>query len=97
MLASGRPVITTAKPGTQVANVVDKAGLVVEPGCLPSIVSAIRRLGDDEPMRQRLGAAARQYAVDVLERERVLRGFEEHLIGALGEQGHSPVTAAARE
>jgi colanic acid biosynthesis glycosyl transferase WcaI len=79
MLASGRPVITTARPGTQVAGVVEQAGLVVEPGCLPCIVSAIRRLGDDEPERRQLGAAARQYAIDVLERERVLRGFEEHL------------------
>ena len=87
MLASGRPVIATARLGTQVARVVEQTGLVVEPGCLPCIVSAIRRLGDsatrrlgdDEPGRKRLGAAARKYAVDVLERERVLRGFEDQL------------------
>ena len=79
MLASGRPVIATATPGIQVARVVEEAGLVVEPGCLPCIVSAIRRLGDDEPGRRRLGTAARKYAVDVLERERVLRGFENQL------------------
>jgi len=79
MLASGRPVNTTARPSTQVAQVVERAGLVVEPGCLPCIVSAIRRLGDDEPERRQLGAAARQYAIDVLERERVLRGFEQQL------------------
>ena len=46
MLASGRPVIATARLGTQVARVVEQTGLVVEPGCLPCIVSAIRRLGD---------------------------------------------------
>jgi len=79
MLASGRPVIATARLGTQVARVVEQTGLVVEPGCLPCIASAIRRLGDDEPGRRRLGAAARKYAVDVLERERVLRGFEDQL------------------
>ena len=79
MLASGRPVIATARPGIQVARVVEEAGLVVEPGCLPCIVSAIRRLGDDEPGRRRLGTAARKYAVDVLERERLLRGFENQL------------------
>lgn len=79
MLATGRPVIATARPGTQVAEVVKRTGLVVEPGCLPCIVSAIRRLGDDEPGRRRLGAAARAYATDVLERERVLRGFEDQL------------------
>ena len=48
MFASGRPVITTARAGTQVAQVVERAGLVVEPGCLPCIVAAIRRVGDDE-------------------------------------------------
>jgi len=48
MLASGRPIIATAKPGTQVAQVVEQAGIVVEPGCLPCIVAAIHRVGDDE-------------------------------------------------
>ena len=79
MLASGRPVIATARSGTQIARVVEQAGLVVEPACLPCIVSAIRRLGDDAPGRRRLGAAARKYASDVLERERVLRGFEDQV------------------
>lgn len=83
MLASGRPVITTARPGTQVAGVVEQAGLVVEPGCLPCIVSAIRRLDDDAPGRRRLGAAARQCARDVLERERVLRAYEDQLHDSL--------------
>ena len=93
MLASGRPVIATARPGTQVARIVDKTGLVVEPGCLPCIVAAIRRLGDDEPERRRLGTAARQYAVDVLERERVLRGFEHQLNAAPSTDSTTPTNA----
>jgi hypothetical protein len=56
MLASGRPVIATARLGTQVARVVEQTGLVVEPGCLPCIVSAIRRLGDSAT--RRLGDSA---------------------------------------
>jgi colanic acid biosynthesis glycosyl transferase WcaI len=97
MLASGRPIIATARQGSQVATVIDKAGLVVEPGCLPCIVSALRRLCDDESMRRRLGSAARRYAVDVLERERILRGFEQQLTEMQAKQRHPPVAAAARE
>ena len=93
MLASGRPVIATARPGTQVARVVEQTGLVVEPGCLPCIVAAIRRLVDDEPERRRLGTAARQYAVDVLERERVLRGFEHQLNAAPSTDSTTPTNA----
>ena len=95
MLASGRPVIATARPGTQVARVVENAGLVVEPGCLPRIVAAIRSLGDDEPGRQRLGAAARDYAVNVLERERVLRGFEDELKNLLAHRDAPTATSTA--
>jgi colanic acid biosynthesis glycosyl transferase WcaI len=97
MLASGRPVIATARPGTQVAKVVEQVGVVVEPGCLSGIVAAIRRLGDDERGRWHLGAAARRYALDVLEREKVLRGLEQELINVVADRDDPSATGATQQ
>jgi hypothetical protein len=38
------------------------AGLLAEPGDLAGLVSALRRLAEDEELRTRLGAAAQQRA-----------------------------------
>lgn len=83
MLSSGRPIITTALPDTQVAGVVEDAGLVVQPGCLESVVSAIVRLGEDAELRKTLGAAARTYATELLEHDNVLAGLEQELLAIL--------------
>jgi colanic acid biosynthesis glycosyl transferase WcaI len=79
MLASGRPVITTAPPDTQVARVVESCGLVVEPGSQSDLLDAVRRLGGDPTLRRRLGTAARAYACEALSHSRVLAGFEREL------------------
>jgi colanic acid biosynthesis glycosyl transferase WcaI len=79
MLASGRPVLATAEPGTQVADVVEGRGIVVateKPECL---VKALRRLAEDAGLRAQLGAEARAYAVEHLGREQVLGRFERDL------------------
>lgn len=83
MLASGRPIIATAHPGTEVARVVEAAGLVVEPGCVDCIVAAIRRLGENALLRRKLGAAARAYATEMLEQDQVLVGFERALLATV--------------
>lgn len=62
MLASGKPVITTARLGTQVANVVEDCGLVVPPADLDALRAAIVQLGADAELRARLGAEGRKYA-----------------------------------
>jgi len=79
MLASGRPIVATAKEGTQVATVVKESGIVVEPEDLIAFVKAIRHLADDTRLRFELGMAARRYAEEVLEREKVLMGFEQEM------------------
>jgi colanic acid biosynthesis glycosyl transferase WcaI len=79
MLASGRPVITTACPHTQVARVVEGRGLVVEPGSLSDLLAAVTHLGTDTALRQRLGVAARDYAREALAHDSVLAGFEREL------------------
>lgn len=79
MLSSGRPVIATADAGTQVAQVVEGCGLVVPAEDAPALHAAVQRLIDDEPLRQQLGAAAREYAVEHLGKEQVLLQFERNL------------------
>ncbi len=79
MLASGRPVVATARPETQIATCVQDRGLVVPPGDSAVIVSAICRLATDADLRRRMGEEARKYAVTHLGRDRLMQEFEQSL------------------
>jgi colanic acid biosynthesis glycosyl transferase WcaI len=79
MLASGIPVLATARPGTDVARLVEGRGLVVPPANPTCLASALRCLADHPDLRRRLGAAGREHAVRHLSRDRVLGRFEEQL------------------
>ena len=79
MLASGRPVVATALPGTQVAQVLDKAGIVVPPGDVLQFVEALLSLAQDINLRETLGREARRYALKNLDRDAVLARFEQDL------------------
>ena len=83
MLASGRPVIATAAPGTQVALALDSCGIAVSPADRKGLFAAVRTLADDVEMRHAMGMAARAYAVEHLGKERVLERFESGLIAAV--------------
>lgn len=81
MLASGRPVITTAGPGTQLAEVIrDRLGRVTPPDDVAAFASAIEELADDDALRASLGLQARSYAVENYDRCNVLGRFERHLL-----------------
>jgi colanic acid biosynthesis glycosyl transferase WcaI len=73
IMASGRPVVATARNGSDVARAAVNGGIVVAPGDLRAFTGAIRLLLADETLRTSLGAGARTYAVENWERERVLR------------------------
>jgi colanic acid biosynthesis glycosyl transferase WcaI len=79
MMASGRPVIATADPGTQVAQVVEGRGLVVRAEDSSALRKAVLHLVDDAPLRLRLGLAAREYAVSHFGKLEVLEQFERDL------------------
>jgi colanic acid biosynthesis glycosyl transferase WcaI len=79
MLASGRPVVATADPGTQIASVVEGHGLVVPTRDPAALLAAVLRLIEDKPLRQTLGAAGREYAAGHLGKDQVLRRFESDL------------------
>ncbi len=83
MLASGRPVIATADPGTQVALVVEGRGLVVPAEDTEALHAAVSHLIEDEELRLALGHAAREYAVQNLDKQQVLERFEKNLEAVL--------------
>ena len=78
MLASGRPVLVTAYPGTQLAKVVSSCGKVVEPGNTQQFVKGLLELAHDRSQREQLGAAARN-AARAWDKASVLSDFEKHL------------------
>jgi len=80
MLASGRPVVATSRPGTQLAEAVRDRGIAVEPGDAAAFAGAIERLADDAALREKLGRNAREYALSALEKESILRRLERELL-----------------
>jgi len=83
MFASGRPVVATAEPGTQVAEVVELCGRVTLPGDAGQFADAIQNLAGHPDERRRMGKRAREYAVREWSRDQVLEQF----LGELTEQG----------
>lgn len=79
MLASGRPVVATARTGTQVATIVQGRGLVVPPEDSEALHRAVRQLVDHPELRAQLGGSAREYAAAHLGKESVLSQFERDL------------------
>ena len=83
ILASGRPVLTTAHPGTQLASAVQGRGLVVPPEDAIEFTLAIEKLAADEKLRQDLGHKARQYAVSNWQTNKILSRFEQDLYASM--------------
>lgn len=81
--AVGRPVIVSAAGETSRLATQAAAGLSIRPGDAGELASAVRRLRDDDALRERLGAGARAFGEansrerGVAELERVLRGVVE--------------------
>lgn len=79
MLASGRSVLATAHPGTELADVVATCGMVVPPEDPARMAAAITELANDPSRRATLGQQARAYAERELQAEAVLGRFERDL------------------
>src|SRR5260370_19509858 len=82
VVASGRAIIATALPGTQLFETLEGAGIVTPPGDIDAFVSALLRLVEDLPSRQQLGQEAREYAVSRLSRHEILQQFERVVLDA---------------
>jgi glycosyltransferase involved in cell wall biosynthesis len=59
-MASGLPVVATTVGGTPEAITDGESGLLAPPGDAGALAVALRRVLDDEALRGRLGAAARE-------------------------------------
>ena len=79
MLASGRAVIATARPGTGLAAEVAGCGLVVEPEDEAAFAGAIARLLDDPQAREGFARTARRRAEERWERTAILTRLVDRL------------------
>jgi colanic acid biosynthesis glycosyl transferase WcaI len=82
MLASGRAVLATALPETELGRVVAQdaaCGLVVPPEDPAAMTDAVLALAANASWREQLGIAGRNHAVHQIDRESVLQRFEKYL------------------
>jgi len=89
ILACGRPLLATTHPDTQVGRVVEEGGvgLVVPPGDPDALAGAVLEAREDPERRRRWGRAARSYALEHWEKQRVLDAFERVLCEAAEARG----------
>jgi colanic acid biosynthesis glycosyl transferase WcaI len=96
MLASGRPIIATVGPDSEIATLMGAGGQAVPPGDSRALAAALRSLAANSGVRTHMGAAARARAVESLQLHAVLKSFEGELIRrvpgsmpiALGKETH---------
>lgn len=72
MLASGRPVVATCAPDTELASVVSQCGMITAPENPEHLASVIVKLADNRQLMTDLGARARAWAEEHLDRDLVL-------------------------
>ena len=77
MLASGRPIVATATPDSELACLIKTCGEVVEPGNTAEFAVALRDLREDPDRRVSLGQAARERAVHHFSKDRIIDDFLE--------------------
>ena len=80
MLASGKPVIAGAFPGTQIWQVLDTIGLLIQPENAAALAGAIIKLYENPSERLRLGNLGRVYACQHLDKEIILSRLETSLM-----------------
>lgn len=84
MLATGKPVLACADKHTQIAEVVEGCGIVVEPERPSQIVDALWQLHASPALCAELGRNARRYAVEHLDRRVILGQLENDLLELVG-------------
>lgn len=79
MLASGKAVIATANPGTEVAEIVRQVGVVVPPDDVLSLADAIVKLANDHEQMKSLGLKGLSWVVENWSKEKVLNNYFEYM------------------
>ena len=82
-MATGKPVILIA--GGEAAEIVleSRAGIVVNPGDIDSLVTALRTLRDDPPLRRLLGVNGNAKAIAQFDRGKIVQAFDDFLSKSL--------------
>lgn len=88
ILASGRPVVASSPAGSELGELAEQAGLRVDPEDPIEYTAAVRRLVKDGPLREQLGARARQLAVERFGQDAVLQQMEAELEALVVAWGH---------
>ena len=79
MLASGKSVIATANPGTELESIVREVGIVVAPGDQPALCQAILNLSLSPELRNHLGSKGRDYVCKNRNEKIILSIFNSQL------------------
>ncbi len=79
MLASGRPVVATALPGSGLYDEVDGCGVLTAPGDAGTLAAAVAALVDDPVRAARLGTAASERARERWSKDRIIDRLESEL------------------
>ena len=72
MLASGKPVVAGANPGTQISQMLDTIGMLVQPENATALAESLIVLYENLSERLRLGILGRAYACQHLDKEIIL-------------------------
>ena len=80
MLASGRPVVATSTPGSELAELASEAGACTAPGDADAFSDALRQLITDPDQRLMAGKRARKLAEERFGKDAVLKRFEQQLL-----------------
>jgi len=83
MLASGKPVIATVRPDSEIADVIKACGIIVPPGNSAALTEAIVALSLDDEKRSAYGDQARATAVKLFDKERIMSAMETSLYSFL--------------
>jgi len=79
MLASGKPVIAGAYPGTQISQILDKIGMVIQPENATALAESLITLYGTPSERLRLGNLGRAYACQYFDKEIILSRLQASL------------------
>lgn len=101
ILASGRPVVASARPNSDLGRAAAMGGIVVPPGEPLAFAAALRRLIDDGALCTALAETGRTYAIAQWDRDVVLSDVALELDAMLGAQialgdGSDTVPASAQ-
>ncbi|MCG2634292.1 MAG: glycosyltransferase WbuB [Gammaproteobacteria bacterium] len=83
IFASGRPVIATVAEQTELASAIAGKGVRVDPGDVAGLVVALCQLRDHPQLRAEQGERARHYALEQMDKARLLGRFTAALASAV--------------